>query len=350
MTWRLRKTLREHYGLSFADSDPVASQILSDYEETLFLNPQSDQLVFLPKTEKEGNLYESVKFGEREVWYPRPFVFSIQPLEHHPDFRRRNVLSRALCLYDNAGEHFLPGGESANSPGTQHLALSQVLLFMFDPTQHPQFRKQCEGRSNDPQMDKDAATHRQDQVLQEAASRIRAYSGLPQNVKYSHPLVVVVTKYDAWACLTNAKPLKTDWVVRKVKDSIAALDLEALRKISDTVRSVIAKYAPEMVTAAESFSEHVIYIPVSALGRSPEVDKEKGFLGIRPQDIDPMWAEIPILYALNQSAKALVRSGQRTSGLPQLAAPDSAPRTRKNTESTDPPDPPEPRVWRETGS
>ena len=197
-------------------------------------------------------------------------------------------------------------------------------------------------------MGKHGATHRQDQVLLEAASRIRVYGGLAQNVKYSRPLVVVVTKYDAWACLMNAKPLETDRVVRKVKDSVAALDLEALQEVSDSVRSVIDKHAPEMVTAAESFSEHVIYIPVSALGRSPEVARQKGFLGIRPRDVNPMWAEIPMLYALNQSTKTLVRSGRRVQKTPIPATPPGT-STPADTEN-EPTDRPKPRVWRETGS
>jgi hypothetical protein len=83
-----------------------------------------------------------VTFGERLVFYPKPFVFSVRPLETHPDFRLRNTTSRALCLYDNAGEHFEPGGETDDFP-LQHLALSQVLLFLFDPTQHPKFRRAC---------------------------------------------------------------------------------------------------------------------------------------------------------------------------------------------------------------
>ena len=367
MSWQLRNCLRDRFNLSFQDADPVANQILSDYEDTLFNSTQEDQLATLPKTEKEGELYESVRYGEREVWYPRPFVFSIKPMETHPSYHKRRLLSQALCLYDNAGEHFLPGGESPNSPGTQHLALSEVLLFMFDPTQHTKFRKACQGISKDPQMGNQVWTHRQDLVLLEAANRIRRYSGLGESEKYSRPLVVVVTKFDAWCGLTRVKRISTNRVVRQVGPSLSAIDRDELKKISGQVRSVLNKYAPELVAAAEGFSKQVIYIPASALGRSPEVDQETGFLGIRPRDIEPMWAEIPMLYAINSVAEGLVGTAKRASGgrSSRAALPPSRKERDFQAEDGDPGipparqerdiveedgDPAPPRLWKETGS
>lgn len=306
MTWQLRKTLGRAFGLSFGDADPASNQILSEYEETLFLSSQEDRLVALRKTEKEGDLYNSVQFGERTVWYPRPFVFSIQPLEGHPAFARATRLSRALCLYDNAGEHFLPGGENPSSPATQHLALSRALLFLFDPTQHPRFRAACRPHSRDPQLAQQRWIHRQDQVLLEAAHRIRTYSGLPQNARDPRPLFIVVTKYDAWWSLAKCQPLDIDWVVRGVDPGEATLDVETLRSVSLQLRDILLEHAPELISAAESYSEDVTYIPVSSLGRSPELDAENGGLGIRPRDINPMWAEVPMLYALHRTIPGLI--------------------------------------------
>ncbi len=347
MTWQLRNTL-QRFGLTFEDADPVANQILSGYEESLFLNANEDKLVTLPKTQKEGEHYESVKYGDRVVWYPRPFVFAIQPLETHQGFRQRAGLSRALCLYDNAGEHFLLDGESANSPGTQHMALSQALLFLFDPTQHPKFRKVCHEQSDDPQMGEYGWSHRQDQVLFEAAKRIREYSGMAHNAKYERPLVVVVTKYDAWRSLTQKKRLRTDWVVHSSSHLTAGLDVDAIGKISTQVRSLLMKYSPEVVTAAESFAANVTYIPMSAMGGSPEVDAEGGFLGFRPRDIDPMWVEIPILYVLNQVARNLVRSGKRAAKESEThaAVAGETPDQRETRFE----EPPRPRIWRQAGS
>jgi hypothetical protein len=310
MIWQLRRTLGTHFHLSFGDADPFANQILNDYEEKLFLNAKTEQLAYLPKTEREGDLYEPVRFEERVVLYPRPFVFSIQPQEGHPRYANGRRSSRALCLYDNAGEHFLPGGESANSPGTQHLSLSRVLLFLFDPTQHLRFRQACAGQTDDPQMEREDV-HRQDQVLLEAANRIRAQSNLGQSEKYSRPLIVVVTKYDAWWSLTGQQPLKTEHVV-KTKGGLSALDVGVLQAISRQVRGLLLEHSPEVVAAAESFSGDVTYIPVSSLGCGPEVDPQTGMLMVRPGKIRPMWAEVPMLYALHRSVGGLIPARRRS--------------------------------------
>jgi len=321
MTWQLRQMLRDRFAISFADADPLCNHVLSEYEEKLFLNPKEDQLVYLPKTEMEGDLYQVVTYGERQIWYPRPFVFSVQPLEGHVDYAKRRVLARALCLYDNAGEHFLPGGETSNSP-SQHLALSEVLFFLFDPTQHPKIRRQCKGKTNDPQMGDHGWSHRQDQVLLEAASRIRRHSGWSQSDKYKHPLIVVLTKLDAWRSLVPDLDLDLNRIVRKVGPTMSALDSRALQSRSDCLRNMLTQHAPEMVTAAESFAEQVIYLPCSALGRGPELVDAKGALVVRPKNVHPVWAEVPLLLALNLSTQGLVRAAVRRSDsashLPEL--------------------------------
>ena len=349
MTWNLRQLLRDRFAISFADADPLCNQVLSEYEERLFLSPNDEQLVYLPKTEMEGHLYQSVTYGDRQIWYPRPFVFSVQPLEGHVDYDKRHALSRAVCLYDNAGEQFLPGGETSNNP-SRHLALSEVLFFLFDPSQHPRFRKQCKGRTNDPQMGDHGWSHRQDQVLLEAASRIRRHSGWSQSEKYKHPLIVVLTKLDAWRSLVPDLNLDIHRVVRKVSATMSALDARAVQETSDRLRKLLAQLAPEMVTAAESFSEQVTYLPVSALGRGPEVVDSKGFLGIRPKHIQPVWAEMPMLYALSHSTQGLVRSAVRrsdsSSNLPELNPAKQNPVQKGQSGGAAAPPPP----LRETGS
>jgi len=336
MTWQLRQTLRDRFAVSFTDADPLHNQVLSEYEERLFLNPQEDQLVYLPKTELEGQLYQSVAYGERRVWYPRPFVFSLQPLEGHIDYRKRRLLARTLCLYDNAGEHFLPGGETSNTP-SKHLALSELLFFLFDPTQHPKFRARCKDLSNDPQMGKHGWSHRQDQVLLEAGNRIRAHSGASQSDKLEQPLVVVVTKCDAWRTLIPNLDLDLNRLVRRAGGAMSALDGRVLRGISDAVREVLNQHAREMVTAAESFSKEVFYIPVSALGCSPEIIEGSGMLGIRPRNIQPIWSEVPVLFALHRCTQGLVRVGtSRASDSPADGARDAGrPDAGKDAEAAD---------------
>lgn len=307
MTWKLRSILSSQFGLSFGDADPEANQLLINYEEELFLNSDDDKLVALRKTELEGGeLYETVNYGSgRTVQYPKPFVFPIQPEAGHQYGAHSRRLARALCLYDNAGEHFLPGNENANRP-VQHLAVSRVLLFLFDPTQHPKFRNACKDQSQDPQILKNVWSNRQDLIFQEAANRIRNYKGLPAHEKDDRPLVVVVTKYDAWCSLASGKPLKEEWVTSATQSAYQGLNLKQLRNISRQVREIVSKYAPEMVSAVEGFSSDVIYIPASAQGQAPELIEESGYLGIRPRDIKSMWIEIPMLYALHRSVPGLI--------------------------------------------
>lgn len=366
MVWQLRNTLQESFGLDFHDSDTLANDILTRYLQMLFHSDREDDLVALPKTEQEGELYQSVFISGRQVWYPRPFVFAVQPTESHPGFAKRQIYSRALCLYDNAGEHFLPGHESSSSPGTQHLAHSEALLFMFDPMQHPQLRRACRQVTKDPQARMADMVHHQDQILREAANRIRDFTGLAQTEKYTRPLIVVVTKFDAWCRLSGLKTLSTSHVVRPVREGLCALDLDALHRVSNHVRSLLKKYARDIVAAAEGFASHVLYIPVSAQGCSPELDRSTGALAVRPRDIKPMWAELPLLYALNQVAPGIVRAGQRaararrTGGQgpsPRLdAAPPSPPSDAPSPPQSGKASPPqpdeaqEPRIWRETGS
>ncbi len=308
MTWQLRQTLRDQFAVSFTDADPASNQVLTDYEERLFLNAQEDQLVYLPKTELEGQLYQSVAYGERRVWYPRPFVFSLQPLEGHIDYDRRRLLARALCMYDNAGEHFLPGGETPSAP-SKHLALSEAVFFLFDPTQHRRFRALCAEHTDDPQMGDHGWSHRQDQVLLEAGHRIRAHQGASQNDRLSQPLVVIVTKFDSWRGLAPELEANRQRLIRPVSSTMSALDSGLLQANSRVLRKLLNQYAREMVAAAESFSEEVIYIPVSALGQPPEVIGSSGMLGIRPRNIDPIWAEVPLLFALHRCTQRLIRVG-----------------------------------------
>ena len=292
--------------LAFSDADPVSNQLLNSYEETLFLSTMPNELVALPKTEKEGDLYEGVRVKNRTVWCPKPFIFTVRPNANHPHAAQFQSAARAVCLYDNAGEHFLPGGDSAENQATRHLAISQALFFVFDPTQHPRIRSRCAGKSDDPQLHDRGWSHRQDQILLEAANRIRTHAGLGHSEKDKRPLVVILTKYDAWCGLTGGKPLLPKHLLKEVRKGIHALRIDRLKQFSDQVRTVLEPLAPEFFAAADSVSEDVVYVPVSSLGHSPEVSPQGGYLGIRPAEIRPMWVEFPLIYVLSRTAPHLV--------------------------------------------
>lgn len=342
MTWQLRQSLSKYFSISFGDADPASNRSLNEYEELLFLNSNQEDLVTIRKTELQGDLYDSVLFGQQTVSFPRPFVFSMRPLPTHPGYRDMARLSRALCLYDNAGEHFLPGQDTRESPVTRHLARSRVLFFLFDPTQDPRFRKACQGHTNDPQMADGSRTMRQETILLEAADRIRRYGGLAQGEQHSAPLIVVVTKYDAWKSLVGAARLDLERMLRSSRTSpLWAVDLKTVHQLSQQTRAILQRLSPEIVSAAEGFARQVVYLPVSALGRGPDGDSHVG-LGIRPRDIQPMCAELPMIYALCRWMQGLVPYVKPAAAISaQTSSPTRpAPADVANF----------PRVWGETGT
>jgi hypothetical protein len=305
LTWEMRRLLPLHFALTFADADPLSNRSLNAYEEALFLNPHADELVplanLIRKTELQGvELYDTVSYGNQTVSYPRPLLFTLQPQDHHPLAASPRRLARVLCLYDNAGEHFQPGQVSTSNQATHHLARSRLLLFLFDPTQDPRFRRLCEEEPNGA----GGKTGRQESVLLEAATRIRRYTGLAQNARHNRPLIVVVTKYDSWASL-----LAGDSKEPSIRGD--RLDLERIDQRSQSLRLLMLRVCPEVVTAAESFAEQVVYVPVSALGCRPQVDPRTKALAIRPRDIQPIWATVPLLYGLSRSASGLIPTRRR---------------------------------------
>jgi hypothetical protein len=311
MTWRLRKVLPQRFSVSFSDADPGLNHRLQEYESLQFLNPNEEDLVAIEKTEVQGDPYDTVLFGDQRISYPRPFVFSVAPLEAHPNGKAAAAAARVLCVYDNAGESFLPGADTAASPVTRHLAQSRVLMFLFDPTQDMRYRRMCRGTTDDPQMlerserlERERPV-RQETILAEAAQRVRRFAGLAQNEKHQRPLIVVVTKFDAWSALMKPRELPTPYIPN-CYNSIAAVRLDLIETLSQALRAFLWKVSPEIVSVAESFASHVLYVPVSATGCSPERHPESGALGFRPKNVKPIWAEVPLLYTMSRWMQGLV--------------------------------------------
>jgi hypothetical protein len=328
MSWTLRTTLPRKFGTAFLDADPALNLRLHEYERDLFLNPKADELVAIEKTQAKGmaNLYDEVMFspGEPPVTLPRPFVFRLEAADHHPDVQRRHLTARAVCLYDNAGESFLAGATSDQSRAIEHLRHSHVTMFLFDPTQDMRFRRACRGRSEDPQMqvrehtfDQEAAIL-QHTILENAAARMRKLRNMSYSQKHDGPLVVVVTKLDAWAALIPQADkllrLPVAPVVRpatEAADPLHALRMEAVREVSNAVRTVLLKVAPEVIGAAEGYSSNVTYVPCSATGRNvqklpaPDAASKVAF-GIRPSDMKPFWCDLPFLVGMAKNDLAML--------------------------------------------
>lgn len=304
MTWRLRQALPKLFRVAFGDADPTSNIIINDYERQQFFNPDRNAAVKLAKTEEQGYWYDTVNYGDQTVSYPRPFLFSMAPMQGHPRFQQSSEVARCLCMYDNAGESFQPGKDTTASPVTRHLVRSQALFFLFDPTQDPRFQTACKGKTEDPQMvGEHRVSGRQDIVLHEAANRVRKYSGLKHDERHNRPLIVVVTKYDAWSALLPEVRDLQPW--RTTGEGMHALEWELIRSTSDRLRDLLWDLSPELVSSAEGFAQEVLYVPVSATGCSPVKD-ETGTYGVRPGDIHPHWIEVPMLTVLAKWAKGLI--------------------------------------------
>ncbi len=300
MTWRLRKVLPQSFRVAFTDADPESNAILNDYEQQQFFDSQQQTPVKLAKTDVHGSWYNSVKRGTQSIQYAKPFLFNLIPAPGHPRFEQGREAARCLCMYDNAGESFLPGSDKAGSPVTRHLSHSQALFYLFDPTKEPRFRAASVGKSHDPQMQANQQQFRQDLVLHEAAKRIRQFTGLKHDERHNRPLVVVITKYDAWSHLFPG--LREINPIRHVNtQGLCALEWEKVQKVSDRMRVLLWELAPELVSGAEGFAQEVIYIPVSATGCAPDANHHT-----RPCDIQPCWVEVPMLAMLARWSKNLI--------------------------------------------
>jgi hypothetical protein len=308
MTWQLRQVLPMHFHVAFTDADPTANRMLNACEESLFLNPDENKLAplgnLIRKTELQGELYDTVAYGQQTVTYPRPLLFTMQPREGHPRSDSAK-LTRMLCLYDNAGEHFQPGQDTASSPVTRHLARSRAVIFLFDPTQDPRFRSACRGAASGILGAVPAAARlsRQETILNEAAARIRRHSGLPHTAPFDRPLVVVLSKLDEWNHLLDTEAKREVW---RTVDHVTGVDMDRIEHLSELLRRILLHYCPETVAAAESFARDITYIAVSSLGPNIQVDPVSGLPAIRPAAIQSTWVTAPLLYCISRASSRLI--------------------------------------------
>ena len=312
LTWELRKTLPLLFRVGFSDADPVMNQQLNEYEESVFSGASTDEPVplanLIRKTEEQGDLYDTVSFGNQTVSYPRPFLFTVQPQPDHRNWQKAFRLARTVCLYDNAGESFQPGKDSAAAPVTRHMAQSRVLFFVFDPTQDARFQRLIGKQS--PNSAPAMRTMRQEPILQEAISRIRRFAGLKQSERHKRPLVVILTKFDLWWSLLGGDPMPDPWQKARsasnADEMFYALDANAVDRQSQLARHVLLQTSPEIVTAAEGFAEEVTYIPVTAVGWNVSIDQKSGLPAIKPSEAAPYWATVPFLHGLSRSIPGLI--------------------------------------------
>jgi hypothetical protein len=196
-------------------------------------------------------------------------------------------------------------------------------MFLFDPTQDPRFREKCRAFNQDPQLTSGRGTQRQEILLNEAASRVRRYTNLAPGKKHDRPLMILVPKSDVWGSLIDEDIISEPFLPNAVAGRLAAVDVVRVERVSRKIRALLQIETPELVAAAEEFCQHVVYIPISALGRSPEESPLPGGgtgLFVRPKDIAPRWAAVPVLYMFAKWTTGLIGGNALVAAKPAAAS------------------------------
>lgn len=298
MTYKMRSTFPNSFKYSFIDSDPQMNERLRQYESRQFESEDATAFTAIEKTQVTGSTYSSTMINGQMFQFPQPYIFTMRPLPENPQFETGNLTPNSICFYDNAGESYLSGQESETSPVTRHLQNTDAILFLFDPMQDAKFRQACRPFSDDPQLQVEnlRANLRQDEIFNEMVRRCRFLRHMGPTEIADIPLIIVVTKFDIWAPLLNIQELEVPW--RNLRGSkLTGLDLNAIRQMSDRVRDLLLKLIPHFPMAAGEFSRNITFVPTSATGCSPT--KKGDQLVFRPCDLDPIWAEVPLLLVLH---------------------------------------------------
>ncbi|MFT6864999.1 MAG: hypothetical protein ACJAVK_003571 [Akkermansiaceae bacterium] len=286
----LQNVLFREFGTSFRDASPSENAVLNDMKRHLF-GAVSPQDAYLAKTDLEGALYERLPRQGRQVMLPKPFVFRVSD-DKRPDQGFSTV------FYDNAGEHFEPGRNSADSPGAQHIAVASGVLFLFDPLFNSEFRARLNGVA-DPQLEKQQPDQ-QDVILSEVEARIKELLGMASHEKISTPISVLVGKSDAWLHLLGDEPL-LDVIDKSGGES--AVNLEHIKRNSARIRELLMEICPAIVSNVEAISTEVSFFAVSSLGHAPVkfVDSDGvERIGPDPVKLKPERVEDPILWMLSR--------------------------------------------------
>jgi hypothetical protein len=302
----LQQTLFREFGLVLKDGDPTGNMLLNQMKNRLFSASRPDEAI-LAKTALEGAMYERLPRYGRMVALPRPFAYAVGRAVSRPGATpddSDHATDCALIFYDNAGEHFEPGVDVEDSPGALHVASSATIFFLFDPTTNFGFRKILTG-SPDPQLAQSARLDQQDSIMAEMEIRVKRLLALEPGRKIDVPLAVLIGKCDVWKHL-----VQWDRFQNPLHDGI--IDQARVDANSTLLREFLSQVDPAIVAHAEGLARTVRYFPVSAFGHSPariESGPAAGLLAPDPKRIEPIYLEIPTLWALSRLMPQLFPSG-----------------------------------------
>jgi len=295
MVHKLRQTLPRMFNTGFYDLSPKMNETLSNYEKQIYMSLEPDKLTALPATQISGEgISDRVLLDGIEIELPKPFVFTCRPVQEHSETSETN-----LVLYDNSGEMFIPGRDEWGNQATFHLSHSNGIMFLFDPTNDANMRREiCDEK--DPQVSQRPRAVDQVILFNEMLSRIRRHANMANDDICETPLIVVIGKYDTWADHFPKDLSKLSPIIVNEETLDASLDMDMIADVSFAARQLIQKYVPSLVDTAERFFSSVFFIPVSTFGTMAEMSPT-GFIGIVPSKMSPIWLDIPALTLLQQN-------------------------------------------------
>lgn len=284
-------------GLDFLDADTSLNDLTVELESSLFRSTTPDRPTMIAKTDLSGRLYRSFR-SEDGFWSaPKPQLFEM----------KRRGMRRMLCLYDNAGEHFLPGRESPQEPVTRHLSVSRALVFVVDPTQDHRVVDRLGGRDAVAAMGGGgSAEQRQDLVLIEAANRVRRLRALSSADPLPFRIVLALAKADIWVAAASGE-LEAAFARTDRRSSVSMPDADMLATAHRACCAFLSETMPELIATARALDPKFRAVPFSGLGRAPSRDGAGAGLSIRPQDVRPVWPAAPLVVALSEAEPEMFR-------------------------------------------
>lgn len=285
------------FGLPLRDADPLGNEPLNDMRLRLF-TAGTPRDAYLGKTHIQGKLYQKVWRQGGYANMPRPFIYNLT----------KGKETHSIVLYDNAGEDYQPGRDSEKTPGSRHLTVANAILFLFDPTVNPGFRRLLQDHE-DPQLRYNLyRPGRQAILLAESEMRLRTRLNLPPDEKLDIPMAVIIGKSDTWSHLLGAESLLP--TVRNGMYMPGNVDHNSAR-----LRQFVFNIAPNICANAEAISSNVRYFAVSSLGGSPVeiTDEHSGAMLLAPASgqVRPFRVTDPLLWALHCDTPSLIPASQQ---------------------------------------
>jgi len=277
-------------GLDFTDIDPSLNDLTIDLEGTLFKSATPEVPTMIAKTETSGRLYRSYRRGDLRITAPKPQLFGIA----------RGGVRSVLALYDNAGEHFLPGAVPPFEQATRHLGVSSAIVLVIDPTQDPRVYGPLGGRDHVAALGgSSSAPGRADLVLVELVNRVRRQRGLSASEPLPLRVVVALSKHDLWSPLAP----EIEDVLRSASTAhpMRAPDGATLSHMHRGGVAFLERHLPEVLGAVRSVEPGFKVVPFSGLGRAPQLDASSGAMSIVPASVRPIWAAVPFIVALSEA-------------------------------------------------